>query len=84
MDIKDLIIDVADKNSDGDDINYSQLDLFVSEVENIFNENEIEYKIEQEKISEILDEEISVVAISWIDEYGLQMLIYKSNRQGNC
>lgn len=84
MDVKDLIIDIADKYSDGDDINYSQTDLFVSEVENIFNENEIEYKIEQEKISEILDEEISVVAISWIDEYGLQMLIYKSNRQGNC
>ena len=79
MDIKDLIIDVADKNSDGDDINYSQLDLFVSEVENIFNENEIEYKIEQEKISEILDEEISVVAISWY-EYGLQMLLYKTSK----
>ena len=79
MDVKDLIIDVADKYSDGDDINYSQVDLFVSEVENIFNENEIEYKIEQEKISEILDEEISVVAISWY-EYGLQMLIYKATK----
>ena len=79
MDVKDLIIDVADKYSDGDDINYSQVDLFVSEVENIFNENEIEYKIEQEKISEILDEELSVVAISWY-EYGLQMLIYKATK----
>lgn len=79
MDVKDLIIDIADKYSDGDDINYSQVDLFVSEVENIFNENEIEYKIEQEKISEILDEEISVVAISWY-EYGLQMLIYKATK----
>ena len=37
MDVKDLIIDIADKYSDGDDINHSQVDLFVSEVENIFN-----------------------------------------------
>ena len=79
MEVKDLIIDVADKYSDGDDINHSQVDLFVSEIENIFNENEIEYKIECEKISEILDEEISVVAISWY-EYGLQMLIYKTSK----
>ena len=80
MDIKDLIIDVADKHSDGDDINYLQLDLFVSEVEDILNENELEYKIQVEKISENLDEEISAVAISWIDEYGLQMLLYKSSK----
>ena len=79
MDMKDLIIDAAEKHSDGDDINHSQVDLFVSEIENIFNENEIEYKIEQEKISEILDEEISIVAISWY-EYGLQMLIYKATK----
>lgn len=77
--MKDLIIDAAEKHSDGDDINHSQVDLFVSEIENIFNENEIEYKIEQEKISEILDEEISIVAISWY-EYGLQMLIYKATK----
>ena len=80
MDIKDLIIDVADKHSDGDDINYLQLDLFVSEVEDILNENELEYKIQVEKISENLDEEISAVAISWIDEHGLQMLLYKATK----
>ena len=80
MDIKDLIIDVADKHSDGDDINSLQLDLFVSEVEDILNENELEYKIQVEKISENLDEEISAVAISWIDEHGLQMLLYKSSK----
>ena len=80
MDIKDLIIDVADKNSDGDDINYSQTDLFICELENIFQENDIEYKIECEKMSENLDEEISAVAISWIDEYGLQMLLYKTSK----
>lgn len=80
MDIKDLIIDLAEKHSDGDDINYSQTDLFVCELENIFQENDIEYKIECEKISENLDEEISAVAISWIDEYGLQMLLYKTSK----
>ena len=80
MDIKDLIIDVAEKHSDGDDINYSQTDLFICELENIFQENDIEYKIECEKMSENLDEEISAVAISWIDEYGLQMLLYKSSK----
>lgn len=80
MDIKDLIIDIAEKHSDGDDINYSQTDLFVCELENIFQENDIEYKIECEKISENLDEEISAVAISWIDEYGLQMLLYKTSK----
>lgn len=80
MDIKDLIIDAADKHSDGDDINSLQLDLFVNEVEDIFNENELQYKIQVEKISENLDEEISAVAVSWIDEYGLQMLIYKATK----
>lgn len=80
MDIKDLIIDAADKHSDGDDINSLQLDLFVNEVEDIFNENELQYKIQVEKISEILDEEISAIAVSWIDEYGLQMLIYKATK----
>lgn len=80
MSIKDLIIDLAEKHSDGDDINYSQTDLFVCELENIFQENDIEYKIECEKISENLDEEISAVAISWIDEYGLQMLLYKTSK----
>lgn len=80
MDVKDLIIDVAEKHSDGDDINYSQTDLFICELENIFQENDIEYKIECEKMSENLDEEISAVAISWIDEYGLQMLLYKTSK----
>lgn len=80
MSIKDLIIDIADKYSDGDDINYSQTDLFICELENIFQENDIEYKIECEKMSENLDEEIAAVAISWIDEYGLQMLLYKTSK----
>ena len=80
MDIKDLIIDLAEKHSDGDDINYSQTDLFICELENIFQENDIEYKIECEKMSENPDEEISAVAISWIDEYGLQMLLYKTSK----
>ena len=80
MSTKDLIIDLAEKHSDGDDINYSQTDLFVCELENIFQENDIEYKIECEKMSENLDEEISAVAISWIDEYGLQMLLYKTSK----
>lgn len=80
MSTKDLIIDLAEKHSDGDDINYLQTDLFICELENIFQENDIEYKIECEKMSENLDEEISAVAISWIDEYGLQMLLYKATK----
>ena len=52
----------------------------VSVYYNYSNENELEYKIQVEKISENLDEEISAVAISWIDEHGLQMLLYKATK----